>query len=359
MGIGEKMAKTYKEMHKIKLRRKIDEFLQELPDFWSIYIRGRENRLSENSMLSYCYKMRVFLLYLKNSNSYFGKKEITDYTLEDMDLLQTADIDQFAHWLAYNDGEIERVNCKNSVERYLACLNQFWSYNLQRGYLSHNPLSVMDRFKPKDEPIIYLHPDEENQFLNTIAYGTGLSKRQQVYHEKNMIRDMAICHLFLYTGIRISELVGIDVQHINFSEHYVMITKKGDERKKVYFSDITESYLLDYLKIRHNYHPAPTDLDYDALFLSLRGTRLSVRAIEKLVKKYFIAGVPNKDENITPHKLRSTFAMNMLHETGDIALVSEQLGHKSMNTTRRYARSTDEDQKAVRNILPEYPSNNP
>ena len=164
-------------------------------------------------------------------------------------------------------------------------------------------------------------------------------------------RDTAICTVFLDTGIRVSELVGMNIKDINFGRHGIKVYRKGGNFDTVYMSDHAEEILQDYLQnARDSYKP---DKSEQAVFLNRDGARMSVRSVEKLVKKYMNSSVPDKADRITPHKLRTTFAENMLQKTGDVEKVQKLMGHSSISSTMHYVTSTEEAIEAVRNLTEE------
>ena len=155
-----------------------------------------------------------------------------------------------------------------------------------------------------------------------------------------------ILTLFLGTGIRISELVGLDITDIDFKQKGFTITRKGGNRVILYFGDEVDKALQDYLKERLSKKNVPKE--EKALFLSLQNKRMSVRAVELLVKKY--SKLVTSLKRITPHKLRSTYGTNLYKETGDIYVVADVLGHKDVNTTKKYyAAITDDIRRSVAN----------
>ena len=339
---------TYKEETQEQYRIKLNALIEEMPDFCRTYFIGRENRLSEITAVSYAQNLSKFFEYLHRNNSYFGKKNIVDFTLDDLALLKTEDIEEFLHWMRYHkiDGKVYK-NSQSTLEHYLIAIRGLYSYYIKRQHLTFNPVDAIDREKKKKKKIVRLENDEKERFLHTAEYGTGLSPRQQAFHKKNKIRDVAILSLFLDTGMRISELVGINISDINFEKHAVSIIRKGGNQQYIYFSDQIESNLKEYIDDRHSYFPK----DNDALFLSKTGERITVRSVQRLVKKYAASALPDKMDTITPHKLRSTFATDMLRETNDIKLVSEQLGHANLNTTTIYAEHDEERRSKARNLL--------
>ena len=171
--------------------------------------------------------------------------------------------------------------------------------------------------------------------------GDKLTKRELVYHKKTRIRDVALLTLLLGTGIRVSECVGLDLNDVDFKNNGIKIRRKGGYETVVYFGDEVQDALLDYLEQRH--HVIPCEGHEEALFLSLQNRRITVRAVENLVKKY--AQHITSTKKITPHKLRSTYGTALYRETGDIYLVADVLGHKDVNTTKKHYAAIDENRR--------------
>ena len=195
--------------------------------------------------------------------------------------------------------------------------------------------------KLHEKEIIRLDPDEVAILLDTVETGEKLTKKQLQYHEKNKLRDIALLTLMLGTGIRVSECVGIDIQDLDFKNNGVKIRRKGGYEAVIYFGEEVELALLDYLEQRSAMKPV--EGHENALFLSMQNKRITVRAVENLVKKY--ASVVTSLKKITPHKLRSTYGTTLYRETGDIYLVADVLGHKDVNTTRKHYAALEEDRR--------------
>lgn len=140
-----------------------------------------------------------------------------------------------------------------------------------------------------------------------------------------------------------SECVGIDMDDLDFDVGGFLVTRKGGNQAILYFPDEVVGPLKAYLAERKTIEALPGH--ENALFLSLQKTRMSVRAMENMVKKYAQIAAPLK-KRISPHKLRSTFGTNLYNETGDIYLVADVLGHADINTTRRhYAAMQDQHRR--------------
>ena len=212
--------------------------------------------------------------------------------------------------------------------------------------ITTNPASLVPIPKQHEKEIIRLEPNEVAILLEQVEAGTNLTTKEREYHKKTKLRDTALLTLLLGTGIRVSECVGIDLQDIDFDVNGIRIRRKGGNEAVIYFGDEVETALLDYLEQRD--YMVPEKGQEEALFLSLQNKRISVRAVENLVKKY--ASRVTTLKKITPHKLRSTYGTELYRETGDIYLVADVLGHKDVNTTRRhYAAQQDEMRRKAAN----------
>ena len=176
-----------------------------------------------------------------------------------------------------------------------------------------------------------------------IAVSAVKVKAQQKYQKITAKRDFAILSLFLGTGIRVSECVGININDVDLENNAFIVTRKGGNQVVLYFPPEVAEALADYMEERADTEALPGH--ENALFLSLQRRRITQRAVQNLVKKYASVAAPLKSR-ISPHKLRSTYATNLYNETGDIYLVADVLGHTSVDTTRKhYADMTDARRK--------------
>ncbi|HEY8419327.1 MAG TPA: tyrosine-type recombinase/integrase, partial [Clostridia bacterium] len=150
-------------------------------------------------------------------------------------------------------------------------------------------------------------------------------------------------------GIRISELVGLNIEDIDFDSNAFTVIRKGGNSTILYFSDEVAAALKKYLEQRLNLEDVPKE--ERALFLSIQNKRISVRAVQNLVTKY--ARIVSPLKKITPHKLRSTFGTELYRATGDIYIVADVLGHSDVNTTKKHYAAIDTDirKNAVRKVI--------
>ena len=327
----------------LKTLDRIDRLMDELPPFCEDFLRGIEPHTSVLTRLNYCYDLRIFFDFLVRKK--FRGKSIQELTLEDLDAVTDTDLEIFLSYLSnYRFGE-KRLSCDERAKaRKLSSVRSMFKYFFNKGLIEVNQTTKVETPKLHDKEIIRLESEEVSSLLDTVEYGDGLSPHAAGYHDKTKIRDSAILTLFLGTGIRISELVGLNNESIDFSNNSFVVTRKGGNKAILYFSEEVGDALAAYLAQKENDGRVPPD--EHALFLSLQYKRISVRAVENLVKKYAKIVTPLK--KITPHKLRSTYGTALYRETGDIYIVADVLGHRDVNTTRKhYAAITEDHRRSV------------
>ena len=324
--------------------RKLRRVLRELPDFAQDFFVGIEQNTSLLTRLNYAYDLRLFFQYLTNETTVFGGKKINELELSDLDRIKTNHIERFLSFITnYEDGNTLYTNSERGKARKLSAIKSFFKYFFKRDEISFNSASKVDMPKLHEKPIIRLEADEVVKLLNVAEDGSMLTDRQKMYHEHTKLRDVAILTLMLGTGIRVSECVGLNIPDVDFSTNGIRITRKGGNTEVLYFSDEVKEALVNYLEQRLE---NPFAKNEPALFLSMQNRRISVRAVELLVKKYASKSTPLK--KITPHKLRSTYGTSLYHETNDIYVVADVLGHKDVNTTKKhYAAVSDDIRRSV------------
>lgn len=325
------------------------EVLATLPSFCKSFFRGIQEYTSSRTRLAYAYDLRVFFEFLHDNNSMCKKLEITEYPLSILDSICKEDIEEYMDYLSlYKKDGKEYTNNERGKKRKLSALKSFYNYYFCAELIQTNPAALVPLPKQHEKEIIRLDADEVAILLDQVEDGTKLSKTQQIYHKKTVIRDVALLTLLLGTGIRVSECVGLDINDVDFKNNGIKIRRKGGYETVVYFGDEVADALHDYLEKRN--HMIPVEGHENALFLSLQNRRITVRAVENLVKKY--ASTVTTLKKITPHKLRSTYGTALYQETGDIYLVADVLGHKDVNTTRKhYAAQSDMRKRKAANAV--------
>ena len=341
------MKGNYYQERNLKNLDKIDELLKELPYFCEDFLRGVEMRTSTLTRLNYCYDLRIFFDFLTGRK--FRSKQICDITLEDLEQVTDTDIEIFLSYLSNYKFHGKRLACDERAKaRKLSTIRSMFKYFFNKGLIEVNNTAKVPTPKLHEKEIIRLEEDEVSSILDVAELGSGLPSHAEGYHEKTKIRDTAILTLFLGTGIRISELVGLNNESIDFTNNSFIVTRKGGNQAILYFSEEVGDALAAYLAQKEEDPRVPPN--ESALFLSMQYSRITVRAVENLVKKY--AKIVSPLKKITPHKLRSTYGTALYRETGDIYIVADVLGHKDVNTTRKhYAAITEDNRRSVANAV--------
>jgi len=334
--------KAYHENIDKKIEIKLKKRLEKLPPFCKTFFIGIEPTTASRTRLAYAYDLGCFFEFMHENNPICKKMEISEFPISILEQLTPTDIEEYLYFLKYYEKDgMEHHNDERGVKRKLASLRTFYRYFYKKELIKEDPAIKVDMPKLHEKNIIRLDVDEVASLLDEVESGDSLTERQKKFHEKTKVRDLAIITLLLGTGIRVSECVGLDISDVDFKNNGIKIHRKGGAEVVVYFGDEVRKALLGYFEERQKI--IAEDGSINALFLSLKSKRITVRAVENLVKKY--SRLVTTLKNITPHKLRSTYGTNLYRETGDIYLVADVLGHKDVNTTRKHYAALDEDRR--------------
>ncbi len=319
---------------------KLRELRLELPAFCGQFFMGIENQTMPLTRLGYGRDLKIFFDFLvTNTQEFYGKK-VADLTLDDLNKVTSTHLEMFMDYLTvYKVGKKTYRNGLKGKGRKLSSVRALLKYFFKKEKIDNNVGTKVDTPKYRDSEIIRLEVDEVVKLLNMSEDGFGLTTMQKGFHNHTKERDYALLSLFLGTGIRISECVGLNVEDIDFDNNAFTITRKGGSRVILYFGDEVKEALQKWISVRNTINGLSKD--EHALFISLQNKRMNVRTVEKLVKKYASVVTPLK--HITPHKLRSTYGTNLYRETNDIYVVASVLGHKDVNTTRKHYAAMSED----------------
>jgi len=304
-----------------------------LKDFLSYMqtIRGK----SVNTVQVYFYDLRVFLRFIKlhknaiDKNVEFDDIQITDIDLELIKTISLSDLYAFMAFVSNN-----RDNSSYARARKVASLKSFFKYlTFKANLLDSNPAAELESPKILKRLPRYLNIEESKQLLTSID-GTYLE------------RDYAIITIFLNCGLRLSELVGINLN--NIKNNILTVIGKGDKERSIPLNNACIKALETYMKVR----PTNALKDKNALFISERRQRISKESVQKIVKKY-IKSAGLDPERYSTHKLRHT-AATLMYKYGnvDIRSLQELLGHESIATTQIY---THLDSKQLRNAVDSNP----
>ena len=294
--------------------------------------------LSTSSLtrLHYAMDLSIFYDYISR---YVLNKDKADITLKDLDSLEARHIESYLSYLSYYTvGDKVFRNTENGKARKLASIRSFFRYLFNHDLISKNVVSKVPTPKLHTKGIVRLEGDEVEKLLDAVWEPSTFSARQRNYNKNTKVRDNAIVTLFLGTGIRVSELVGLNVEDFDFQQNAFKVTRKGGNQTILYYPNDVKYALMEWLSLRET---LPIDENEKAMFLSLQNRRICTRAVENIVRKFAYESTPLK--KITPHKLRSTFGTNLYRETNDIYIVADILGHKDVNTTKKHYAAISDD----------------
>ncbi len=218
---------------------------------------------------------------------------------------------------AFLRGQLDETS-RATVSRRLATIRSFFSFLRKRGWRPDNPADLLVAPRRGQHLPAYLEIDEVTSLLEAIPVDTAAGKR-----------DRAIMELLYASGMRVAELTALNVSQVNFQARVVRVVGKGRKERVIPLGSVAEHWLKEYLAIRK---PA-VDGD-DALFLNLRGRRLSSRSIARMLEKYLRQAKLHKP--FSPHSLRHSFATHLMQNGADLRSIQELLGHSSLSTTQRY-----------------------
>lgn len=309
-------------------REKMEKKLQQLPGIFTLFYNWMDAReksyLTMRNYINHTVEFMNFITKGKNKEHFY--KDVTDEDIERyMIHIRTKNV----------DGEVVEVGDDARAAKW-SSLNTFFKFLSQKKHIENNPMLHTERPKIKIEhTITYITPEE----LKTIFDKIEKESRPMV---KN--RDMCIIAIGFSTGLRVSAIANIDVEDIDFRENTIRVIEKGRKVRFIKFADNVRNIILVWLKDRELYFNGS---ETGPLFISRLKNRMSVDSVEAVVKKY----TQHLPKHITPHKLRSSTAMN-LHGAGvDILTIASILGHNNVITTQRYTEAYDKDKSNASDIL--------
>ena len=290
---------------------------------------------SEKTVCEYLLDLRTFFRFIimrrENENlprDEFEKISIKGINEDDIKSVTEANI---IDYLMFANLDLE--NKPTTRMRKLSALRSFFRYCYSKKHIiDQNPTSDIDAPKKGKALPKYLTVDEAVHLLETVRSDT---------ESKTMIRDYAIITLFLNTGMRLSELVGLNLQSFDSDLTQVKVLGKGNKERVIYLNRASTAALTDYIRIRLD--PKYIRTEDNALFLSGREKRISAKTVQWMVYRYLsLAGF--KDKKLSVHKLRHT-AATLMYQSGkvDIRVLKDILGHEQLNTTQIYTHIVDQN----------------
>ncbi len=270
-----------------------------------------ERNVSQHTLRNYSSDLEQFRAYL------FKIDAKTEIPIGEIDHLTIRE------WMSSLHGASKK---KTSIARKLASLRTFFQFLVREGILENNPAKLVATPKIEKKLPNHLSIEDAVRFIETPDMTTELG-----------IRDRAILEFLYATGMRVGELVGLNLKDIDFREKSVRVTGKRRKQRILPFGEPALQALLHYLSearpIFLNNSP-PATRDDKAVFLNYKGTRISTRSVGRMVDKYIKRCADIHD--ISPHSLRHSFATHLLDQGADLRDIQELLGHARLSTTQIY-----------------------
>ena len=254
----------------------------------------------------------------------FGEEQLGSITPEKVDAELVRD------WIAFL---MDEQRCASTINRKLSSIRTYYRFLLRKGLVAVDPLQKVVGPKKKKPLPVFLKENEMNRLLDDIDFGESFEG----------CRDRMIIEMFYATGMRLSELVGLNDADVDFSTALIKVTGKRNKQRLIPFAKELESSMREYVNKRNEKFP----LRSDAFFVRKGGQRLYPGFVTALVKRNLSKVVTVKKRS--PHVLRHTFATAMLNHGADLNSIKELLGHESLATTEVYTHTTFEELKKVYN----------
>lgn len=287
---------------------------------------------SKNTRNGYEYDLNLFFKFIFIYNNNLNLDDINDVNISkiNIDNIKEISLEDIYAFLEYCENQ--RDNEARAKARKVASLKAFFNYlHKKKRIIDSNPTEELETPKISKRNPIYLKIDEISKLFN------GINKT-------HYYRDYCILVLFLNCGLRVSELVSINLSDIEKDK--MSIIGKGDKERIVYLNNLCLESINDYVNIERPTIKNINKKDEDALFLSQKGNRLSVRAVQLIIEGINKrSGLQKKD--LSPHKLRHTMATLLYQNGADLISLQQILGHTSVSTTQIYTHVEDEQLKEV------------
>ena len=254
----------------------------------------------------------------------FGEELLGDLTPSDVDA------GLIREWIT---SLMDRGCAPNTVNRKLSSVRSYYKYLLRKGMVAADPLQKITGPKKKKPLPVFLREGDVNRLLDDVDFGEGFEG----------CRDRLIIEMFYATGMRLSELIGLDDKDIDFSASLIKVTGKRNKQRLLPFDEELRCSMQEYVNVRNQALPVRSD----AFFIRKTGERLNRSIVAYIVKRNLSKVVTVKKRS--QHVLRHTFATAMLNNGADLGSIKELLGHESLATTEVYTHTTFEELKKVYN----------
>lgn len=313
----------------LKAEQKMKRRLMDLPlvftEFYYFLDGAGKSYLTINNYINHTVDFMEFVTHGKPSNTFYQN-------------IKAVNINQYMASIRRKNinGDIVRLGDDILAARW-SSINSFFEFLKGNDYIDNNPMDKTSRPEIRTEhTITYLEKDEISDVLFRIKRNAD---------PKRLSRDLCLVSLALSTGLRVSAITQINVEDIDLNNNTITVIEKGNKKRLIKFGSNLNKLIQECIDDRYTNF---CRIDSDSLFLSKNGTRMTQQAVRDLVKKY-ADGINGK--HITPHKLRSSAATNLAASGASLQMIAHQLGHKNLQTSRRYVAILDKEKDEAVNIL--------
>lgn len=323
-----------REQRELELNQKIENEIKDAPEYIRAFFNWMNGKVPATKELY----IRTVMEFLSYCAPLLSVDLVEEGKLGDINLDMLSSYMSSISIRTSEDGTI-RKNASSTINVKMCAISTFYRFLIKSGKIQVNICEALDRPEiPEKDEIIYLSVEEVQKAFEAI----DTDRRNLKWKKRNKL----LLAFPLVTGIRISAMVNMDIEDVNMAEHTFKVIEKEGKHRKFWIPDELYEDLQEWIKERQSYVEACGG-ENKAMFLSVYGgecKRLTCRGVNKIIGKY----TEMADKKVSAHKLRASFAMGLYDQTGDIGLVAEMLGHRSTETTKRYARATEQKkQKAV------------
>ena len=319
------------------------EYTDQLPDFVTEYLIEYYTGESVNTQIGYAIDIRVFFNYLK-AEVLKKVDDIKNITTKDIDNLKVTDLIRFKSYLREYEQETHTVtgkiikrtyrNSAYGINRKMSAVRGMFIYLYKTEQIKENITDKVDFAKLHQKIKKRLTSQETCDLLDVIYNGEKYYEgRLLTEYKKRKARDTAIFTTYLGTGIRVSELINLNIEDLDLDTNSFIVTRKGGDQQEIFMPQQVKETISEYLEQEKSLRET---IEKGPLFLSRNGKRFTTAGIEKLLKNYCrTVSITNPDKT-RPHALRRTFACQLLEDGVDIKMVAELLGHKNIEVTHKY-----------------------
>lgn len=331
--------------------KNLDEILLDIEGKLPYFIKEYSKRMSSTTtMKTKIAYLNDILTFLEYCSKQLFHKDVVDITITDLATISDINIYDYLSYLGKYEKTFKNKAGKAVTKTYsnteagkcrkLSAIKSLYKKLYERKEISSNPLQDVMQKNPAYIGIRDRLTNEEVKALEkSVMEGVNINTELQIKaYERNKERDTCIMLIFLYSAIRVSELVNLNINDIDINNSTMTIVRKGNKRDKIPFADVVADFLNMYIIKRKNME----GISSKALFISQFKQRITTKTVENIIKKFALRA--NISKNVTPHTLRRTCLTAFYNRTKDIQALQRLAAHSNINTTIKFYASTSDEE---------------